>query len=188
MAKTPGKTKQVLTGFCPRAFSLIAVVRARCSERLLRAYSVENSDFGQNWKIFPCTEMEENFGEGPAKMGLKRCCGPLKPFAAILNEFRQRYAFRGNFRNPNIGVFQQNMPKVHDAARCTHVCNAPKSGFRFSEALSASLPAASLRKPLASFGLTSEMRRRPKWHEESTSALIVYVPGAFSFSPNLHGM
>ena len=25
---------------------------------------LKNSDFGQNWKIFPCTELERNFGEG----------------------------------------------------------------------------------------------------------------------------
>ncbi len=25
---------------------------------------LKNSVFGQNWKIFPCTELERNFGEG----------------------------------------------------------------------------------------------------------------------------
>ena len=49
---------------------------------------------------------------GSAKMGLKRCCGSLEPFAAILDEFQQRCAFGGNFRNPNIGVFQQNRPNA----------------------------------------------------------------------------
>ena len=49
---------------------------------------------------------------GSAKMGLKRCCGSLEPFVAILDEFQQRCAFGGNFRNPNIGVFQQNRPKA----------------------------------------------------------------------------
>jgi hypothetical protein len=75
--------------------------------------------------------MEENFGEGPAKMGLKRCCGPLKPFAAILNEFRQRYAFRGNFRNPNIGVFNRICPKymMLQDARTSEMRLRAVSGF-----------------------------------------------------------
>jgi hypothetical protein len=32
---------------------------------------LKNSDFGQNRKIFPCTELEENFGEGFGQTGLK---------------------------------------------------------------------------------------------------------------------
>ena len=30
-------------------------------------------------------------------------------FPAILNEFQKRYAFGGNSRNPNIGVFQDHL-------------------------------------------------------------------------------
>ena len=62
-------------------------------------------------------------------MGLKRCCGSLEPFAAILDEFQQRCAFGGIFRNPNIGVFQQNTPFV--PFHSMFLMSAKRGGFSY---------------------------------------------------------
>jgi hypothetical protein len=80
MAKTPGKTKQVLTGFCPRAFSLIAVVRARCSERLLRAYSVEKLRFRPKLENISLHRDGGEFWRVAGQNGLKALLRPLEAF------------------------------------------------------------------------------------------------------------
>jgi hypothetical protein len=48
-------------------------------------------------------------------MGFRSQRGVLEPFVAILSKFKQRFAFGGNSRNPNLGVFQQNKPKAEVA-------------------------------------------------------------------------
>jgi hypothetical protein len=60
-------------------------------------------------------------------MGLRRCCGSLKSFAAILDEFQSKCAFGGNLRFQNIGIFQQNSLKPDFC--CIAVLNEPLNGY-----------------------------------------------------------
>ena len=59
-------------------------------------------------------------------MDFRPCCGFFETFAAILIRFQQKFAFSGNSRNPNLGVFQQNKP-FHDIRYKGHFIEAARN-------------------------------------------------------------